>query len=715
MAEGRWGTGPPSPSRGEHADRTEGEVPSQDLTTQPRQTEAPERWFLETRARHVDGLRAVAILSVVGFHAGVPGFASGFVGVDVFFVISGFLIINQIVAAMEAGRFSVWEFYARRVLRILPLFLLVLLVSLGLSLVILVSPYEWEWFGLSGGFAALFVSNHYFLSKQDYFDLDMYEKSLLHTWSLSVEEQFYLFVPLILLALFLIAARLRIAPARALAGAALVIFAGSLLGCILLTSSSGKNVGFYVAPWRAWEFVAGGAIGFLGAAFRERAIGPARAEVLGLVGLAAILAAAALGLDNGFYPGVAVVLPVVGTVLVILAGLAHPGGSAVRVLSLGPLVGIGLVSYGWYLWHWPLLSLARIADFGRIDQGRDLVVAALSFGLAILTYQLVERPVLAWRRGADLKVLSRRIVGFGVSGSLAVLALMAAVAGPAYYAGRDSAAIAGTPEQAATGTLACPASACPPASGAAGLLGGDSHADGIRRAVRRGAAGIGVTVISPFKLTCPDPGEPGAPAVLDPACPQIRTGIVRAARSAARDMEFFVVFRRWNPKRKAYDARFGEGAYERKLTREFAAYGADGKRRLLVIGPVPEFDYKAAECVLRARRYGMERDFCALPRARIEAERAKTMAVLRRIARRAPNIHVADPLNLFCDAKMCRPFSGGQVLYKDTNHLSRFGARWFLSALARDYRWAFTGKVAAGAGHAEALPPGAPAADIGAR
>lgn len=669
-------------------------MPSPDSNIERRRTDRPQRGFLETRARHVDGLRAIAILSVVGYHAGVPGFTSGFVGVDVFFVISGFLIINQIAAAIEAGRFSLWEFYARRVLRILPLFLLVLIATIGLSLVVLVSPYEWEWFGLSGGLAALFVSNHYFLSKQGYFDLDMYEKSLLHTWSLSVEEQFYLFGPLLILGLFLLAARFRVASGRVLAVAALIIFVGSLAGCILYTSATGKNAGFYLSPWRAWEFVAGGAIGFLGAMVQKGTISRTGAELLGIAGFVLTILAVAGGLDGGFYPGYAVLLPVAGTVCLILAGFARSDAVAARFLSWGPMVGIGLLSYGWYLWHWPLLSLARIADFGHADQTRDLIVAAVSFGLAVVTYFLVERRVLAWRRGADLGALSPRIVGLGVAASMGVFLLMAVVAGPAHYQGRNSIAIAGSRQSPVEAGLVCAATACPPSLSTAGLLGGDSHADAIRRAVRRGAAEIGVTVISPFKLMCPDsgPGDGGAPQTTDSTCPHIRKAIAEAARRLGRGLEFFIAFRRWNPRRAAYERRFGGGAYERKLIREFAAYGDDGKRRVLVIGPVPEFDYKAVECVLRAKRYGLARDFCALPRARIEQERKETMAVLRRIARRSPNIRVADPIDLFCDREMCRPFAGQTLLYKDTDHLSRFGARWFLSALSRDYLWAFTGR-----------------------
>lgn len=665
------------------------------MTTPPPASPPTQGGFLTSRIPHVDGLRAVAILAVVGFHAGVPGFQSGFVGVDIFFVISGFLIINQIAQGIAAGTFSVWEFYARRVLRILPMFLLVLLVSLGLSLVILVSPYEWEWFGLSGGFAALFVSNHYFLSKQDYFDIDMFEKSLLHTWSLSVEEQFYLCVPLILLLLFAVARRWKLASGGVLATAAILIFGASLWGCIAFTVADGKNYGFYVALWRAWEFVAGGAIGFFAAHAAAGTVSRVWADTLGVLGCVVIAAAVGLGLDGGFYPGTTVLLPVVGTVLLILAGLAAPDAVTVRALSWRPIVGIGLISYGWYLWHWPLLSLGRIADFGRQDQVRDVILALASLGLAVLTYYLVERRVLDWRRRhGDVKRLSRRIVGFGVGASLAVFALMAAVAAPAHYAGRYGPAVAGNPGSEGQSAFACVGASCEKNADSVGILGGDSHADAIRRAVRRGAAKIGATVISPFKWTCPDADGESAPKTKAPAstCPKIRAAIAEVAQSHSKPLSFFVDFRRWNPKLADYEARFGPGSYARKLAREFAAYGADGARRLLVIGPVPEFDYKAVECVLRAKRYGMDPDFCAVPRSRIEAERKTTMDVLGRLAAALPNVRLADPIDLFCDATTCRPYVGETLLYKDTDHLSRFGARWFMHRMEADFLWAFEGR-----------------------
>jgi peptidoglycan/LPS O-acetylase OafA/YrhL len=147
------------------------------------------------RVAHIDGLRAIAVVAVVAFHANVPFVTGGFIGVDVFFVISGYLIVNHIVQELAAGKFSFAQFYARRAIRLFPPLFVTIAVTAVAAAFILVSPGEWQWFTLSAVTASLFSSNFYFLSKQGYFDTDAYEKPLLHTWSLSVEEQFYLIVP----------------------------------------------------------------------------------------------------------------------------------------------------------------------------------------------------------------------------------------------------------------------------------------------------------------------------------------------------------------------------------------------------------------------------------------------------------------------------------------------------------------------------------------
>jgi hypothetical protein len=162
-------------------------------------------------------------------------------------------------------------------------------------------------------------------------------------------------------------------------------------------------------------------------------------------------------------------------------------------------------------------------------------------------------------------------------------------------------------------------------------------------------------------------------------------------KSSGGRLRFFIDFGRWNGKLEESESLHGDGAFERQLAREFTAYTAGGARRLLVIGPVPEFNYRIVSCVLRADLYGMSRDFCSLPRSRIEARRKKTMEILRRVTSGSPNIRLVDPIDLFCGKATCRPYVGRSILFKDSNHLSRFGADWFFEALRQYFLWAFGG------------------------
>ena len=203
---------------------------------------------------YIDGLRAVAVLSVALYHAGVPWLPGGFVGVDVFFVISGFLIINQIMSSKASNRFSFSEFWSRRALRILPPYLLVILTCSLVAPFVLVMPSEYQEFSQEAGYSSIMVVNHFFLSQQGYFDVGADTKVLLHLWSLAVEEQFYIFAPLIITALWYLGR-------RSFASACAVLFSISFLGCAYWTGLAGdKNYAFFLMPLRAWEFIAGGAV-----------------------------------------------------------------------------------------------------------------------------------------------------------------------------------------------------------------------------------------------------------------------------------------------------------------------------------------------------------------------------------------------------------------------------------------------------------------------
>lgn len=603
------------------------------------------------RVAHIDGLRAIAVLSVIAFHAGIPGVSGGFVGVDVFFVISGYLIINHIVQELAAGKFSFAKFYARRTLRLLPPLLVMIAAATIAAAFILVSPYEWEWFGLSAATSALFVSNFYFLSKQGYFDLDAYEKPLLHAWSLSVEEQFYLVVPLLLVGCYVLSNRRRIDFYRVLAVVAALVFVASLIGCIAQTHVHNRNHAFYLTPWRAWEFAAGGAIGFLRRDFFPNRI---VAEVAGFAGLALIAGSVVMIGAGARFPGYLAVFPVAGAVLLIATGLASPDSAVIRLISLRLFTYIGLVSYGWYLWHWPMISLARIAQYGDPSLPRDLTMAALSFGLAVVTYHLVERPARRLREGANLDRAGRKFVATGLAASVALAVVCGGIGGAAYWwTMQDRALIA--PADRFVAEAQCPQAICAAAKGQRGILLGDSHSDRIWRTLRREAQKNGAEI--------------------------------RHIRSAPPgDVDFAVLFYRWNGKLAEY------GTLEQRL----APLLRNANSRVLLVGPVPEFRYKGPECVLRAQRYGESWDHCTLPRDAVEERRRAAITALKEFTARHPNVRLIDPLDPLCKQGVCRPYDENRVLlYKDTNHLMvPYGSEWLYDHFKEDFWWVMSGRSA---------------------
>jgi peptidoglycan/LPS O-acetylase OafA/YrhL len=623
------------------------------------------------RIAHIDGLRAIAVIAVVGYHAGIPGFDGGFVGVDVFFAISGYLIINHIVEGLRDGSFSLMQFYARRAVRLLPPLLVVLLASTVLAAILLVSPYEWEWFTLSAVTASLSVSNFYFLIKQGYFDIDAWAKPLLHTWSLGVEEQFYLAVPLLLMACFALAARFRSLPwQRMLAVAAAVIFLLSLAGSILQTPVDGRNSGFYLPHWRAWEFVIGGLVGFA-VARPASTFRPVIGEASGVAGLLLIAFSILQYRADWVYPGYLALLPATGAAMVIAAGLLNPHARSMRLLSLPILTGIGLVSYGWYLWHWPLISFARIAQFGDASLVRDLAMAAMSLGLAVVTYRYVEQPALAWRQRRSLQLNGPGIVLSGIAASLASACVAGAVGGLAYWSTMQDPALTDKSAEFAA-AAECPAVICGLAANQHGSLIGDSHADRLGGPVFREAQRLGIA-------------------------------IDRNAVSA--DSDFAIVVRRWGLFFEEARAGVDGKSYASLLASEIAELSDEGRRRILIIGPTVEFAHPGAQCVLRAQRYGVDWRRCAVSRQQVEDRRKRSVAVLRRIAGSTPNARYAEPIGMFCDEHECRPYRDGVVLMKDRDHLTMpYGADWLFEGLKEDFWWAFSGNLVPGTDLDSATP-----------
>lgn len=328
----------------------------------------------------IDGLRTVAVLPVVIFHLGVKKLASGgFVGVDVFFVISGYLITGIIHNSVVAGRFSVYDFYYRRIRRIMPAVSIVYIVSIVLSLILLFPSEQWM-VSKAVVSSILFSSNIFFYSVADYFDEASKLSPVLHTWSLSVEEQFYFFVP----PLMLLAFRFGAAWVRRLLA---LIAIASFIAAVLYIGRNPSAV-FYLLPFRAWELLTGSllAVGVI-AAPRSRIL----AEGAALLGIALIAATVLLLTPAIQFPGWAAVPPVLGAALIIYAGGGQHDTSIGRLLAWRPVRFIGLISYSLYLWHWPVIVFYPYV-FGAPDHLDRAIMLGLSFILAVLSWRFVEQP-----------------------------------------------------------------------------------------------------------------------------------------------------------------------------------------------------------------------------------------------------------------------------------------------------------------------------------
>ncbi|MCW3835099.1 acyltransferase family protein [Sphingomonas canadensis] len=350
----------------------------------------------------IDGLRAVAVVPIVLFHCGLAALSGGFVGVDIFFVISGFLITGIIVREMDTDSFSILKFYKRRIVRILPALFAMLIVALAAGIFLLL-PSELNGLGNSAAAASGFVSNIYFWRDSGYFAGAAETKPLLHTWSLGVEEQFYLFYPLLLMVMRRFAPRhLR----AVLIVVGLLSFAVSLAACYAF-----PDAGFYLLPSRAWQLALGGLVA-LGA--YPRVEDGRRRDALALLGIGLIAAAYLVIRADFAFPAPWGLLPCLGAALLIAYGETAVTG---RLLTLKLMRGIGAISYSLYLWHWPIITFWRLQYGMELSAWEVPLLALASTAAAIASYFAVEQPFL--RRFRDTRALPACIVG-----AIAVVAMV---------------------------------------------------------------------------------------------------------------------------------------------------------------------------------------------------------------------------------------------------------------------------------------------------
>lgn len=324
---------------------------------------------------HVDGLRGLAVLAILLFHLDIAAFGGGFVGVDIFFVISGYLITSIIAREMQAGTFTFASFYARRIKRIFPA-LFVMLIGTSVAAFFFLGLDSYSSFFEAMRKASAQISNFYFARETDYFAEGHTHSPLLHTWSLGVEEQFYLLWPLLLLALRRSA-----------------IWLGVIAACSLILSEylvcTDAMQAFYLLHARGWELAMGGLVA-LGAVpvLRRASLYP----IIGLVGLILITGAVLL-FDASNFPGIKALIPCLGAAMILYAGQA--GGISSKILSAKPFVWTGLISYSLYLWHWPLVAFYKNYYGEAMGWGIQTLFFIASFALGYLSWRFVEKPCRA--------------------------------------------------------------------------------------------------------------------------------------------------------------------------------------------------------------------------------------------------------------------------------------------------------------------------------
>ena len=668
----------------------------------------------------IDGLRAIAVAIVVAFHAGVPGFSGGFVGVDVFFVISGYLITGLLVEELrETGAISLSRFYARRVRRLLPALALVLASTLLLGSVLLLAVAgEQQDLSKSALAAALSASNIYFWLGSNYFSELADLMPLLHTWSLSVEEQYYLVWPTLLIALMLVAGKRWSVFTRLLLTALLLVGITTFAAGVHMTTTDPPGA-FFLMPMRAWEFALGGVLVLAAPAIARW---PTFVRtVLFVVGVAAIGIATVMLDHEVAYPGTAVLWPTLGTAALIAAGCG-PGFAPVQGwLSSRGMVGIGQLSYSWYLWHWPLLSLARANALGERDLARDVTIALVSLGLAWLTYHLVEHPIRSRQYPGFRATRTTLLSGAAMSAVVVCCALtLGAVAqyARAHPQDRQLKVTAdavhdrppGTPvclekQHARFGTLVHDKRCITrPAQSVDVVLWGDSHANHWFPLMRTASRELDMNVEEFTRAACPPllgvmPYDEGR---IDHDCEHFNQAAVAEMERLARSgLKGVVIAARWpaylgrpSPDgtlqaRLSYgdvplDPAASEDALHLGLTNVLDRLERAGLR-VVVVGSTPEFHYSVPQCLLRRPLQA-----CSMPRSAVDARRGPSMQVVTNTVA-SNHAHMFDPLRFFCDQAYCYPTHGQTVMFSDPQHLTAAGSPLLEPELLDDLRWLLHG------------------------
>ncbi|MEP9353121.1 acyltransferase family protein [Xanthobacter sp. KR7-65] len=647
----------------------------------------------------IDGLRAVAVGSVVLFHARIPPFDGGFIGVDVFFVISGFLITSILSREMAAGTYSLVDFYDRRIRRIFPALFVVLAATTLLAALVLM-PRQMGTYVDTLIPSALFYANIHFAELINYFGPKADETPLLHLWSLAVEEQFYILFPLLLFVLMKAGGRHLAAGALALVALASLAYGQSIV-------ETDQPASFFLLTSRAWELMVGALLALVAWPRASRLV----AAGIAIAGAAGILVPVFLYGQNTPFPGLAALPPVLGAAAVIYGGGFAPGNIVARVLSLPAMVYVGRISYALYLWHWPLLVLAALWKGRNLTHFQSAGVIALAVLLSALSLRYVEAPM---RRGERFG--GRRLSRIG-AGAVAILltsgvALALAQAGRGFFsisplgAAAEAAMDDKSPFQRECNNHArfwqpdqmksiarCALGAGAERGSYDVLVWGDSHAGATFIGAAEQAATLGATTRLLTMAGCPP--LIGGTARRDQMSGRVCAGFnVAVLEEIARvKPKVVVLVARWSlwttmagpaftlvtdelPGGNAPSRQNSQRVFAHMVERTVAELRRMGPQ-VVLLGQPPEYAPAPARCIA-AREFNRQGGAATcMGQSRAEALKAigPGNAVLSAATERHPGVSAVLMSDVFCRDDRCTAGEGLSFYYVDGDHLSATGSR----------------------------------------
>ncbi|WP_223824956.1 acyltransferase family protein [Pseudomonas profundi] len=610
----------------------------------------------------IEGLRALAVILVILYHYQVPGIAGGFIGVDVFFVISGFVITQLLQRALKKGSFRFSDFYARRIRRLLPLFLLVSSVTF-----VMISPYyigdAYYIFAKSWLSSLAGLSNvYYFHELTQYFAPETRSLSLLHTWSLAVEEQFYLIWPPVLYLTY------RFGKDRnGLWPFCMTLIAA--LGLSVYLANAYPSAAFYLLPARLFEFMLGTGVALFGhqlPTLKQRS-----AEILAALGVAMICATALLLTSQDHFPGYNALWPTLGTALVIYAGLHQSGTLTARLLSLPIMVFLGGISYSLYLWHWPPVALMHY-QLIELTWSNRLLLMATVLVLSWLSFRYVEnryrhRP-WSFRKSFVLFVFVPVLVVWAIQTTIRLADDLS------FRIPEERRELYNIIAQNNAGDLYKPcfkgdpadfdtSEACIVGREAANdepdaILIGDSHALALLGFVEqivedRHALLVVTGASTPFVIP-----EHSIDAFADPE--KIQRNSALADYLQRRPMTVFV--NAW------WNSYLQNGSYQRYFLDTVAWLHAQG-HRVIMLEDVPELPSSAyAECLLK------NMDDCSIDATQVRQRQARFESFKQAVQDQFPDVTWIDPKKAICNDQRCETVLGGIPLYRDEHHLNHVGS-----------------------------------------